>query len=111
MLLPIKLALGSVCLLAGLNVRADVMISSPANGATVTSPLQLIATISGAQPRSILVYDDNSPIWQQQGISSIGTSLNLSGGSHTIMVKAVYDRGWNSSATSNITVSATPAPV
>lgn len=111
MLSPIKIGLVSVCLVAGLNLQAAVVISSPANGVTVASPIQLHAAVSGTQPASIFVYDNNSLILQEPGVSSIETSLNLSAGSHTIVVQASYNRNWNASATSKITVSAQQAPV
>jgi hypothetical protein len=100
---------GLVCLLAALNLRAGVVITSPPPGATVASPVPLIATISGSsQPSAILVYDNNSMIQQLQGAASIKESLTLTAGVHTLTVYATYSRRGSSSAKTQITVSTVP---
>src|ERR1700722_20412068 len=100
-----RIALAAVCFLAGLNLKAAITINSPVNGAVVASPVQLNATLSGTQPGSILVYDNNLLILQQGGALSISASLTLTAGSHTIMIQAVQRRRFTSSATTTIIVS------
>jgi len=68
---------------------ARVVINSPVNGATVTSPVQLTVVTSGS-PTSISVYDNNTQIIQGTAVSSIQAFLNLASGSHRIRVIASY---------------------
>jgi hypothetical protein len=90
--------------LAGVSLRAQVTISSPENGVTVPSPVQLTAALSVAQPSSMMVYDNGSPVFQQQAVSSIGTLLALNAGTHLITVKATKENGQVSSASTAVTV-------
>ena len=99
-----RIALLSAFLLPPLGLQAQIKISSPVNGGTLESPVQLSATLSGAQPSSLLVYDNGSLVLQKSGVSSIGTSLNLANGLHAITVKALEPGGLSSSATTSITV-------
>jgi hypothetical protein len=102
-----------MCVLAAVSLRAQVTISSPENGGTVSSPVPLNAALSVAQPSSMTVYDNGSPVFQQQSVSSIGTLLALNAGTHLITVKATKANGQVSSASTAIAVtSAEPyAPV
>lgn len=84
--------------------NSSVTINSPANGATVNSPVALSATTSGAMPGSILVYDNGSLILRQYNVSSITTSLTLSPGAHAISVQATEYRSGRVSATTNVIV-------
>jgi hypothetical protein len=97
-----RLTIVSLCLVWSVN--ANIIINSPSDGATVTSPVELNASIS-PNPRYVFVYDNNNLILQQQHVSTVTASLNLAPGSHTITVTAKYRHGWSYSATSNITVS------
>jgi hypothetical protein len=109
-LLP-GVALVAVFLLTALDLGAAVTINSPANGAAVSSPVQLTATLSGARSATILVYDNGSLVLQKYGVSSIAASLTLTGGSHTITVEEVAARRRNSSATITIVVSTPVVPM
>lgn len=104
---PERTVLPLMLILAGVNLRAQVTISSPENGTTVSSPVPLNAALSVAQPTSMTVYDNGSPVFQQQSVSSIGTLLALNAGTHLITVKATKANGQVSSASTAITV--TPA--
>jgi hypothetical protein len=84
--------------------HSTITIQSPANGATVSSPVALSATTSGARPGSILVYDNGSLILRKYNVSSITTPLTLSPGSHAIEVQATEYRSGRVSATTNIVV-------
>ena len=96
------LGLTAACTLLALNLQAQVTISAPENGATVSSPVQL--TAGAAQSASFLVYSNGSLVFQQQGVSSISTSLTLTAGLHTILIKTTPKGGASSTATSVITV-------
>jgi len=98
------------CWLAAANLGAAVIINSPANGATVASPVALSATTSSAQPTSFLVYDNGSLVFQQSGVSSITASLTLTAGSHVITVETSSGRRHGSSSGTSVTVSVS-APV
>ncbi len=98
------------------NAGASVSIQSPANGATVTSPVALSATTSGATPQSILVYDNGSLILRKYGVSTVTAPLTLTPGSHAITVQATENRSGRVSATTNVIVadqgaSSDPPPV
>jgi hypothetical protein len=91
---------------------ANVVIGSPANATTVTSPVELSANISGT-PSSVSVYDNNSLVYSASGASLVQTSLDLTSGSHTLQVIAFYNgrrQGSAVSTTSSVTVSETAAP-
>lgn len=106
-ILPNKVRLWTLCILPVLNLQGAVTISSPSNGATVTSPVPLVATTTGAQPSSIAVYDNSSLILKQNGVSEVNASLNLTTGPHTIVVEVSQSLGKTAgvSATTSITVS------
>ena len=87
-----------------------VTIQSPASGATVASPVAVLASASGGSyPITALrLYVDNQAITTVSG-STMNTSASLSAGSHHVVVV-----GWNSSGASfssgeYITVSGTSA--
>jgi hypothetical protein len=84
-------------------VNASVTITSPSNGATVSSPVQLIA--SGSYAYAMYVYANNNLVFQNSG-SSIDTTLALNAGSYALRVVSRRGRS-NSSSTINITVSST----
>ena len=86
------------------NTSGSVSIDSPANGATVSSPVALSATTSGATPSSILVYDNGSLILRKYGVSTITAPLTLTPGSHAITVQATENRSGRVSATANVIV-------
>lgn len=103
----LPLACVLMCDLACVSLRAQVTISSPENGATVSSPVPLNAALSVAQPSTMMVYDNGSPVFQKQSVSSIGALLALNAGPHLITVKATKINGQVSSASTAIAV--TPA--
>ena len=98
--------------LPGIQATAGVTISSPSNGAVVTSPFQLVASSQwSSNPRSMSVYVNDVLVLQDQAASSINTTLTLNAGTSTIRVLAQYQRYRLSSASINITVAAvTPPP-
>jgi len=86
------------------NTNGSVSIQSPANGATVSSPVALSATTSGATPTSILVYDNGSLILRKYSVSTITAPLTLTPGAHAITVQATENRSGRVSATTNVIV-------
>ena len=87
-----------------------MVITSPSDGSTVSSPFQLAAmSQSAARPVSLLVYVNGSLVAQNSGQSSISTSLSLSAGAYTIEVQAEHPWGRNSSTSINVTVTSQSA--
>jgi hypothetical protein len=101
MLPPARIAFLSACLLTALTTA--LTISSPAKRVAVFSPVQVSLRLSGAQSGSILAYDGDLLIFRKRG----GLPVMLTGGSHTIMVKAVRQHDRSSSATTTVIA---PAP-
>ena len=96
--------------LSTLTAFADVSVSSPANGATVGSPVHVAASASsGNGIAAIRVWVDNNSVYLAYS-SSIDTNVPMSQGSHYVVVQA-YDNYGNASQqvmTINVADSATP---
>ncbi len=100
--LTVSSSTGGTC--AGSGVNRTVTICSPANNATVTSPVSIVA--QGTDSAAILVtqiYIDGAKQFQVDG-SSVNTSLPLAAGAHRITVVAVDSAGTFKSSV-NLTVS------
>src|SRR5207248_1155094 len=86
------------------NVNRTVLICSPPDGATVTSPVQLDAEVNdSATVTAIKIYVDGVSVWSGT-LKHVSVSLPMSTGNHRITVKA-WDSAGSFSATENITVS------
>lgn len=118
MIFPLKtlqILLIGAYFVTGMRATAGVVISSPSNGAKISSPVQLVASSQGSQPQSMSVYVNNNQVLQKWGVSSINTALSLNAGSYTIKVLAQYQNNRSSTATTSVTVPAsssnpTPTP-
>ncbi|MFP5288816.1 MAG: hypothetical protein ACLGI9_23975, partial [Thermoanaerobaculia bacterium] len=88
---------------------SGVQITTPANGATVTSPFQVSAAESTGTANSMIVYLDNQAIYKVYETSSINTSVSAPPGTHKLVVKAWYSDGSSTTATHTFTVSSAPA--
>jgi beta-glucanase (GH16 family) len=88
-----------LALLATLSISAfaGVTITSPKSGASVTSPVSVVASatsaVSSKPITGMVVYVDSKDVYSKSA-ASVNTSLSMSTGSHTILVKA-----WNSAGT------------
>jgi hypothetical protein len=100
----LQIVLFGMCLLWGTNGSARVVINSPANGATIASPVSVTASSSGSQPKSISIYVNNSLVLEKWGVSWIKTSLPLNAGNYSLKVVAKYSSYASSSAVASITV-------
>ena len=91
--------------LAGVSF-AGVTISSPTNGATVASPVHVVASASSSNPiTSMRIYVDNVSVYSNSS-NRIDTSISMATGSHVLVVQA-----WDSKGTvfkSQITITVTP---
>ncbi|HEY3928774.1 MAG TPA: alkaline phosphatase family protein [Candidatus Koribacter sp.] len=82
-----------------------VTICSPANGATVTSPVNVVAGATDSNTVSYLqIYLDHVKVYQVSG-KSMNTSLSMSTGTHRLTVQAKDSTGKVFNSTVNITVS------
>src|SRR6478736_5278296 len=91
--------------LAGVSF-AGVTISSPSNGATLTSPVHVVASASSSNTiTSMRIYVDNVSVYSNSS-NRIDTSISMATGSHVLVVQA-----WDSKGTvfkSQITITVTP---
>jgi hypothetical protein len=88
-----------------------VVITAPADGASLSSPAQVSTSVSGTVIiASTQLYVDNALAFQA-GSPQVSTALPLSAGAHTIVAQ-VWDQNGNSysSAAVHVTVQAPPAP-
>jgi hypothetical protein len=89
------------------STTTGVTISSPGEGATVSSPVQFVASAQ-ALPRTIeamIVYIDGNPVYTIYG-SSLDTSIAVSAGSHLVTVHAWDNTGAVYAQSETITVTA-----
>src|ERR1700694_1221326 len=71
---------------------AGVTVSSPAPGATTSSPVQFVASASSGRPITAMrIYVDNQSVFSIQG-NHLNTPVNLADGTHRVVVQA-----WDSS--------------
>jgi hypothetical protein len=85
---------------------SDLAISSPANGATVSSPIQIAASATNCSSQSVtsMSYALDSGSANVVSGTAINSQLPASAGQHTITVKAQAASGATCSATRTVTV-------
>ncbi len=86
-------------------VNPSVTICSPANGATVASPVNIVAgTTSSSTVSAMAIYVDNTLAYKGN-VSQLNQSLTMAAGSHFIVVQAWNTAGQVFKASETITVS------
>jgi Big-like domain-containing protein len=89
---------------------SGVVISSPANGATVSSPVHVVATASSANPITTMrIYVDNVSVFVVSS-NKIDTLVNMAAGNHTVVVQAWDSKGTVFKSQITITVGTAPPP-
>ncbi len=91
---------------------AGVSVSSPADGSTVGSPVQFVASATPTSGRVITamrIYADSQSVFALNA-NSLNTSLNLANGGHFIAIQAWDNTGAVYKKTLNITVGSNPNP-
>lgn len=91
---------------------AGVSVSSPANGSTVSSPVQFVASAapnSGRVITAMRIYADSQSAFSANA-SSLNTSLGLANGGHSIVIQAWDNTGAVYKTSLNITVGSNPNP-
>ncbi|HWY69342.1 MAG TPA: Ig-like domain-containing protein [Terriglobales bacterium] len=100
----------ALIVLSTLTASAQVSVSSPSDGATVGSPVHVVASANAANGiAAIRVWVDNNSVYLANS-SSIDTNIPMSLGSHYVVVQA-WDNSGNPSKqvmTINVAASATP---
>lgn len=87
-----------------------VDITTPANGATVSSPIHVVANETSGTATDMQIYLDGTLVFDQANVTSIDTTVAAGAGSHQVAVKAWYADGTNQLTTVDVTVAST-APV
>ncbi|HTC94803.1 MAG TPA: Ig-like domain-containing protein [Terriglobales bacterium] len=83
----------------------SVSVTAPADGATVTSPVQVTASANASSPIATMqVYIDNNLAYQSKS-GKIDTALNAGGGPHSLTVQAWDQNGQIYKSSLNVTVS------
>jgi general stress protein CsbA len=82
-----------------------VTVSTPANGATVTSPVAIAASAtSGHTITGWHIYVDSADVYSAGQVSSISTNVPMNAGTHTVIVRAWDSTGAFGDRTLTITV-------
>lgn len=90
----------------------SVTIASPANNATVTSPVRIVASGTSNNPVTAMqIYVDHQLIYEQKNVGSIDTQVSMLEGLHLVVVKAWDSSGANYMQSINLNVLANQSPV
>jgi hypothetical protein len=82
-----------------------VTVSSPANNATVSSPVTINASAASSHPiTGWHIYVDGVDSFSQNNVSSISASVAMSAGTHTVIVRAWDSTGAYGDQTLTLTV-------
>jgi hypothetical protein len=81
-----------------------VTVTSPASGATVSSPVHVVAYENSGDATDMQIYLDDTLVFDQANIESIDTHLTMGSGSHRIVVKSWYADGTDLSSAVSFTV-------
>lgn len=104
-LLASAMLIMNACGLSSAASAQSVTLSEPSNGATVTSPVQIVAKANGGgYPISaVWIYVDNQPLYKTTS-ASVNTTLTLTSGTHHIVPVAWNSDGQVMTASANIDV-------
>jgi hypothetical protein len=82
-----------------------VTITSPADGATVSSPVHVVANESSSRTATAMkVYLDNVVVYSINSSETVDTYVSATPGGHQIVVKAWYSDGTVAKRVVNVTV-------
>jgi hypothetical protein len=91
--------------------KPQVTVTSPANGATVDSPVTIQAVASPTAGHAIsgwYIYVDSVAVWNKSGVSSINASVSMTTGAHTVLVRAWDTSGAFGDQTLTLTIATKP---
>jgi len=89
------------------STKPVVTISSPGDGAFITSPVTIHSSAAPTTGHTIsgwYVYVDNVPMYKAGAVTQIDPSLNMSNGKHTVIVRAWDTSGAYGDQTFSLTV-------
>jgi Phosphoesterase family len=89
------------------NNRPEVIVSSPANGSTMGSPVPVQASAQPSSGHSItgwVVYVDSKNVYGAGPVSSINANVAMNDGNHTVIARAWDSSGAFGDQTVNISV-------
>ncbi len=97
--------IATISIFSGLALAQSVTVSSPGNGASVTSPVHITANANGgSHPVSaVWIYVDNQPLYKTTA-STVDTYISIGQGSHHIVPVAWNSIGQVAVASLNISV-------
>jgi hypothetical protein len=81
-----------------------VTVTSPASGATVGSPVHVVAYENSGDATDMQIYLDDTLVFDQANIESIDTHLTMGSGAHRIVAKSWYADGTDLSSAVSFTV-------
>ncbi|MGZ4836603.1 MAG: Ig-like domain-containing protein, partial [Terriglobales bacterium] len=85
--------------------QVAVNISNPANNASVTSPVDIVAGASSANVvTGWQIYVDSTPWYGQNNANTVDANLAMSPGTHTVLVRAWDSTGAFGDQTVRVTV-------
>jgi len=85
----------------------EVIVSSPANGSTMSSPVPIQASAEASPGHSItgwVIYVDSVNVYSAGAVTSINPQVNMSAGKHTVIVRVWDTSGAFGDQTLSITV-------
>lgn len=92
------------------SVDPSVTICQPADGATVSSPVRIVAGTTSSSPVTVVqIYVDGLKKYEAPA-STVDTNLTMADGAHRVSVQAQNSAGQIFKQTINITVGAPPPP-
>jgi len=94
--------------------KPDVIVSSPANGSTMGSPVPLQASATASAGHSITgwwVYVDKVGVYNAGSVSNIAPNIAMNTGAHTVVVRAWDSSGDYGDQTLSLTVNASKPAV
>ncbi len=87
--------------------KPDVIVTSPINGASMSSPVPVQASANASAGHSITswaIFVDSVSVYSAGAVTSINTNVTMNAGNHTVMVRAWDTSGSYGDQTLNITV-------
>jgi len=103
-----RLILAATAILCARSAFADVTVSTPSDGATVTSPVEIVASATSANPiTGVRVYVDNVSVFST-GNNLIDAYIWMSPGAHFVVVQAWDSTGAVFKSPFNLTVADSP---
>jgi hypothetical protein len=83
-----------------------VTVTSPSNGASVTSPVHVSGFENSGTATDMQIYLDGGLVYDRGGVQSLTADIAMGAGSHSLVLKAWYADGTNLFTTATVDVTA-----